>query len=184
MIQTIDLVNHPTDSETYLICANQFERIARAEQERWLPYYYSAYSLVLLSFEESDGEQKDLLLDRAQQNLDQALELKPDESEIYVLQAFLYPSRILVDPMGRGMLYMEKMFAALEKARTLDEDNPRIYFLEGVNTLNLPPAMGGGPEAALPILLEARKKFQEFECKDPLWPTWGEETTLAELEKL
>lgn len=184
MKQTIDQMNNPTNSETIIECANQFERIARAEQKLWLPYYYSVYSLVVLSFEESDGGQKDLLLDRAQQLLDQAMELEPDESEIHVLQAFLYPSRILVDPMGRGMMYMEKMFSSLEKARALNENNPRIYFLEGVNKLNLPPSMGGGPEVAKPILLEAQEKFSEFENKDPLWPEWGEEATLAELEKL
>ncbi len=101
-----------------------------------------------MSYDEGDGAQRDLILDRAQDLLDQALELEPKESELHVLQAFLYPSRILVDPMGRGMTYIELMFSSLEKAKSLNPENPRIYFLEGVNKLNLPPSFGGGADAS------------------------------------
>jgi hypothetical protein len=137
-----------------------------------------------MSFDEADGEKKDLILDRAQALLDAALELETKESELHVLQAFLYPSRILVDPMGRGMEYMGLMFASLETAKALNPENPRIYFLEGINKANLPPSMGGGPEAAKPILEEAVAKFEAFNNSDPLWPHWGEEAARAELDKL
>ena len=76
----------------------------------------------------------------------------PKESELHVLQAFLYPSRILVDPMGRGMEYMGLILTSLETAKALNPENPRIYFLEGINKANLPPSMGGGSELAKPIL--------------------------------
>jgi hypothetical protein len=184
MTGTMELLDQATNPAEFTECANRFERIASAEKSRWMPYYYASYSLVVMSFEEEDGGQRDLLLDRAQELLDKALELEPRESEIYVLQAFLYPSRIMVDPMGRGMLYMEKMFTSLETAKAHNPENPRIYFLEGVNKLNLPPSMGGGPEVASPILEEALDKFKAFHKPDPLWPSWGEEATRAELEKL
>jgi len=184
MTQTIELMENESGSDQYLKCANQFERIAMAEKTQWLPFYYSSYALVVMSFDEPDGGEKDLILDRAQQLLDQALELAPDESELHVLQAFLYPSRILVDPMGRGMLYMEKMFVSLGTAKALNPDNPRIYFMEGVNKLNLPSSMGGGAEVAKPLLEEAKAKFAAFHNEDPLWPGWGEDATQAELDKL
>ena len=184
MTQTIELMENEPVSDQYLKCANQFERIAMAEKTKWLPFYYSSHALVVMSFDEPDGDQRDLLLDRAQQLLDQALELAPEESELYVLQAFLYPSRIMVDPMGRGMLYMEKMFVSLETAKALNPDNPRIYFLEGINKLNLPPSMGGGAEVAKPILEVASAKFAAFHNDDPLWPDWGEDENQAELDKL
>jgi hypothetical protein len=82
------------------------------------------------------------------------------------------------------MLYIEKVFASLETAKKLNPDNPRIYFLEGINKLNLPPSMGGGVEAGKPILEEALQKFETFENEDPLWPGWGEEATREELAKL
>lgn len=184
MLSTMESMDNASGKEDYLRCASQFERIATAEKSKWLPYYYGANSLIIMSFDETDGAKKDLILDRAQQMLDRAFELSPDESELHTLQAFLYPSRIMVDPMGRGMLYMEKMFQTLATAKALNPDNPRIYFLEGVNKLNLPPAMGGGPEVAKPILEEADTKFKAFQNEDPLWPKWGEEANLAELKKV
>ena len=184
MLSTLESMDNASGKEDYLRCASQFERIATAEKNKWLPYYYGANSLIIMSFDETDGGEKDLILDRAQQMLDRAFELSPDESELHTLQAFLYPSRIMVDPMGRGMLYMEKMFQTLATAKALNPDNPRIYFLEGVNMLNMPPAMGGGPEVAKPILEEADAKFKAFHNEDPLWPNWGEEANLAELKKV
>ena len=44
--------------------------------------------------------------------------------------------------------------------------------------------MGGGPEVGKPILEEALIRFKAFENPDPLWPSWGEDATRAELEKL
>lgn len=184
MKSAIEMMEQASEPGKLMESANRFERIATAEKSRWMPYYYASYSLVVMSFDESDGGRKDMVLDRAQELLDQALELEPDESELHVLQAFLYPSRIMVDPMGRGMTYIEKMFASLERARNLNPENPRIYFLEGVNKLNLPPSMGGGADVAQPILEEALTKFEAFTNEDSLWPDWGEEATRAELDKL
>ncbi len=181
LIETLDKASTP---EEYTQCANRFERIAVAEKSLWLPFYYASYSLIVMSFEEEDGAKKDLILDRAQELLDTALELEPDESELHVLQAFLYPSRILVDPMSRGMQYMELIYSSLARAKALNPENPRIYFLEGVNKANLPPSMGGGPDVAGPILKEAVAKFESFTHDDPLWPDWGEEAARSELDKL
>ena len=66
MAQTIELMENEPGSDQYLKCANQFERIAMAEKTKWLPFYYSAYALVVMSFDEPDGGEKDLILDRAQ----------------------------------------------------------------------------------------------------------------------
>jgi hypothetical protein len=184
MKNAIELMEQASEPGELAESANRFERIATAEKSLWMPYYYASYSLVSMSYDEADGAQRDLILDRAQDLLDQALELEPKESELHVLQAFLYPSRILVDPMGRGMTYIELMFSSLEKAKSLNPENPRSYFLEGVNKLNLPPSFGGGADVAEPILEEALVKFEAFTNEDPLWPSWGEEDTRTELEKL
>ena len=82
------------------------------------------------------------------------------------------------------MTYIELIFASLETAKTLNPENPRIYFLEGVNKVNLPPSFGGGADLAKPILEEAVSKFEAFTNEDPLWPGWGEEGARTELEKL
>ena len=180
-------MDQATAAEHYLDCANRFERIASAEKSKWMPYYYASHCLALMSFEESNGEQRDKILDRAQDLLDLSMDLDQDESvksELQVLQAFIYPSRIMVDPMGRGGLYFDKMFASLETSKALNPDNPRPYFLEGTYKLNIPAEMGGGAEAARPILEQALALYGSFSNSDPLWPTWGEKSTRDELEKL
>ena len=184
MQKAIEKMDNASGIEETLECANQFERIANAEENHWLPYYYCANCLIIISFDEADGVKKDAILDRAQQNLDQAFAINPDESELHALQAFLYPSRIMVDPMGRGMIYVEKIAQSLETAKSLNPDNPRPYFLDAINKLNFPPSMGGGPEVAKPIFEEADAKFKAFHNDDTLWPNWGEDTNKAELDKL
>ena len=184
MLGALEKMDQASDPADLIESANQFERIATAEKSRWMPYYYASYSLVVMSFDETDGGKKDQILDRAQELLDKAMELEPGESELHVLQAFLYPSRIMVDPMGRGMDLIGKMLSSLETAKELNPGNPRAYFLEGVNKLNLPASMGGGVEAGKPILEEALQKFEAFANEDPLWPGWGEEATREELAKL
>lgn len=184
MLSAIGMMEQTSDPDHYLESASRFERIATAEKSRWMPYYYASYSLIVMSFDETDGTHKDQVLDRAQELLDSAFELESQESELHVLQAFLYPSRIMVDPMARGMELIGKMFTSLETAKSLNPENPRTYFLEGVNKLNLPPSMGGGAELARPILEEAVSKFETFSNDNPLWPKWGEEAARAELEKL
>ena len=104
MKSTLEILNNTLEDKALLECAGKFERIAAAEKDKWLPHYYGAYALIQLSFNEEDGAQRDLILDRAQEMLDMAMAISPDESELHVLQAFLYPSRIMVDPMSRGRI--------------------------------------------------------------------------------
>ncbi len=77
--------------EEFLESANTFERISQMEQNEWLPLYYAAHCYVVVSFMEQDVAKKDAILDKAQQFLDKAFKLAPKESELYALQAFLYP---------------------------------------------------------------------------------------------
>jgi hypothetical protein len=171
-------------AEEFMDAANRFERIALRESGNWLPYYYATFAYIQISFMEQDMPKRDRVLDKAQSLLDSALAISPDESELYVLQALLYPSRILVDPMGRGMSYMNKIYEALARAKALNADNPRIYYLEAVNTLNIPEAMGGGADKARPVFELAETKFNAFTPVSPIHPDWGREPNEAELKKL
>jgi len=184
MHSSINNLNEARSLEEFQLCANTFERIAVSETKEWLPRYYAAYSLIMLSFEEEDLSKRDQILDKAQDFLDQALELMPDESELHVLQAFIYPSRIMVDPMQRGMILMDEMNSSLELAKKLNPDNPRIYFLQANTTLNLPESMGGGIEQAKTIFMLAEQKFKSFSPASDIHPDWGKEANEAELKKL
>ena len=161
-----------------------FEQFAQDYPDQWIPAYYASQILITTSLEESDPGTKDDMLERAKQSLDACLKLAPKESEIKVIEALYYIGMMSVDPETRGPQYFEDVTWALERAKELNPDNPRAAFLDGMMALNLPDFMGGGPAAAKPIFLEARKKFEAFQNDDPLWPSWGADVVEEELEKL
>lgn len=168
----------------YVEVANQFERISQIEKAEWLPLYYASFAYIMISFQEPDNAKKDTYLDQAQKYLDQAKAIAPAESELYMLQGFLYPSRINVDPMNRGMLYMADMNKSLDKALELNPDNPRVYYLRATMTFHMPEAYGGGAAKALSLFLTAEEKFKIFKPKTGISPDWGKEMNNAELKNV
>lgn len=166
----------------YVEVANQFERISQIEKAEWLPLYYASFAYIMISFQEPDNAKKDTYLDQAQKYLDQAKAIDPNESELYMLQGFLYPSRINVDPMNRGMLYMGDLNKSLDKALELNPDNPRVYYLRATIMHHTPEAFGGGAAKALPLYKTAVEKFGIFKPKTTISPNWGKEMNDAELK--
>jgi tetratricopeptide (TPR) repeat protein len=184
MSQSIEKLFQAKTIPEYVEIANQFERISQIEKAEWLPLYYTSFSYIMISFQEAENAKKDLYLDQAQKYLDQAMAIEPNESELYMLQGFLYPSRINIDPMARGMIYMGKMNESLDKALTLNPDNPRVYYLRATMTYHMPEAYGGGAAKALPLYQTATEKFQIFKPKTELHPNWGKELNETDLKKI
>jgi hypothetical protein len=89
-----------------------------------------------------------------------------------------------VDPQSRGPQYYQNVLDAIQESKNLNPDNPRAWYLDGMMTVNMPEFMGGGPEAAKPIFLEAQEKFKSYLQEDPLWPAWGADLIKEELDKL
>lgn len=184
MKQAIDKLFHSQTIHEYVDVANQFERISTMEKKEWLPLYYVSFSYIMISFKETDNTRRDQYLDQAQKYLDQAMNIEPNESELFMLQGFLYPSRINIDPINRGMTYMGKMNAALDKALELNSDNPRVYYLRATMTANMPEAFGGGAAKALPLYQKAAEKFELFKPKSEIHPNWGKELNTNDLQKI
>jgi len=184
MKQAIDKLFNSQTIQEYVDVANQFERISQIEKAEWLPLYYASFAYIMISFQEAENTKKDQYLDQAQKYLDQAMAIEPNESELYMLQGFLYPSRINIDPINRGMALVGKMNAALDKSLELNPDNPRVYYLRATITANMPEAYGGGAARALPLYQKAAEKFQSFKPKTELSPNWGKEMNDAELAKI
>ncbi|MBE9484841.1 MAG: hypothetical protein IMY74_08340, partial [Bacteroidetes bacterium] len=123
----------------------------------------------------------DKFLDIAEGYLEKARQLSPENSEIEVMQGWIYQGRIQVDPMGRGQLFSQKASESFGKAKNINPDNPRIYFLVGQNILYTPEMFGGGEEAACPYFKKAEDKFDSFKTETPISPDWGRETNFKQL---
>ena len=130
-----------------------------------------------MSFIEKGDKNKEAYCNRAQDLIDEAVKIKSDESELFVLQSLLYYARMAISPMLNGPLYLPKATTALNDAEKLEPDNPRIYYLRGNSIINTPKFFGGGKEAALPVLEKALIMYKNFKQKSAIHPDWGKEET-------
>ena len=116
-------------------------------------------------------------VEKAQVAIDKAKEMAPEESDVWAMQGYIYQGRIWENPMVKGAEFSPLSHQALDKAITLNPENPRAFFLKGQNLLFTPVFYGGGPETALPLLQKANEKFTTFKPASPLHPNWGLEQT-------
>ncbi len=160
--------------EEYQDGANSFERIAEAEKSEWTPLYYAALNNLMISFMDISADQKGKLITLAQSQIDAGLRLKPEETELMVLKLLSYYGKMALNPMDT-MNLMGVASALIDRMKSLNPDNPRIYLEQAEALFNIPPEFGGGGEAARPFLMTAMEKFNAFVPDGPLAPNWGKE---------
>ena len=161
--------------EDYMGVANAFERIALAENNKWLPYYYASLNYVLASYSDSSSSQKDLYLDKADRFINAADSLVPNNSEIYTLKGMIAQARMQVDPMSRWQKYGGEAQFNFQKAMEADSLNPRPEYLIGVGVFYTPKQFGGGLDKAKPILENSLRKYGLFVPASDLMPRWGKQ---------
>jgi hypothetical protein len=160
-----------------LAVANRFERIADAEKNQWLPYYYAALCQVNYGFMQKDPSGIDGIADRAELLIKKADSISPNNSEISLLKAMIATERMIVNPMQRYMEYSPLIEKSLETAKAQDSTNPRADYLKAENVKNTPEQFGGGCAAAAAHLKSAREKFGTFKPASEIHPNWGLQRT-------
>jgi hypothetical protein len=159
--------------DDYLQIANGFERIALAEKEKWLPYYYSSWVYTIASYTDTTKSKKDGYLDEADNFISIADSLEPENSEIFTLKGMIAQARMQVDPMNRWMKYGAMSDQFFKKAMAIDSLNPRPEYLIGIGVYYTPQQFGGGPKNAKPYLEKSLEKFNRFEPENDIAPNWG-----------
>ena len=173
MEKNITLIDSAKSLADFQNVTNNFERIGSAEKTKWLPYYYAAYCYAISSFIDSTISKKDTYLDKADENINIADSLKPDNSEIYTIKGMISQMRLVIKPMERWQKYGPLASNFLKKAKDLDTTNPRPDYLIGQSLLYTPVEFGGGKEVARPVLEEAMKKYEAFKPESSISPGWG-----------
>lgn len=161
-----------------------FERIAEAEKTQWLPYYYAALAQVNAGnviFVGNQGnttvlQKLDAMAEKAEALLSKAEALSKDNSEIFAVKKMAASLRMMVDPMNRYMQYGPQAQQALEAAKKLNPENPRVYLLEGQDKFFTPEQYGGSKAEAKRLFEEALKKYESFKPATALDPNWGRGT--------
>ena len=164
---------------------NTLSRIGAAEEDRWEPYYYSAYGYLKMSgfFEATVERDKHLSLAIAE--VDKGLEIDPSNSELVALKGYIIMLQLSVDPASRGMTHSGMAFEQFNKAIKLNPNNPRAHFLLGRMQQGTAQFMGSGFEQACESLATAKAIFEKGESSDnPFAPTWGEESANASIKEI
>lgn len=161
----------------------KLERAAQVAPTDWLPRYYQAYARTITSFvSKQEDEAKDKYLDQAEAALAQARKLGGEESELLVLQAYIYQARLSISPMLRSMKYSKMVAETLAQAKKINPANPRIYLVQANNVYYTPAMFGGGAEVAKPLFQEAQTRFAAFQPSSVLAPNWGERQVKGRLK--
>lgn len=175
-------IDESKNTADFTTLANQFQRIANAEKDKWLPGYYVAYCYArATTISEMPADDKHKLLDLAQTQIDVLLKTNKTESEIFALQGFIYQMRIT--DMMKGMKFSGLSNESLEKAERLNPNNPRVYYLRGANIFYTPVAFGGGKEKAKPMFEKAAALFESQKPANEISPNWGKEHNTQMLQQ-
>jgi hypothetical protein len=156
-----------------------FERIGDAEKNQWLPYYYAALAQVNVGYTMSMGKsggmtaQLDPIADKSEQLINKADELNKDNSEVYVVKKMIATLRMMADPRNRYMQYGPQAQQALQTAKKLNPENPRVLLLEAEDKFFTPEQFGGSKEEGKKLFEEALKKFDTFKPATAIDPNWG-----------
>jgi len=167
-------------SEEMLATSAFFERVADAEKDKWLPYYYAAQTQILAAWMNPNSD-KDKAAEKANSLILKAELISANNSEIYCLKQMTAVLQLTVDAMSRWQSYGAIASEAIAKAKTADASNPRPYVLEGQYLMNVPEAFGGGKAVAKKILEKSLTLFENFKPTSPFHPNWGKEQATTAL---
>jgi hypothetical protein len=149
-----------------------FERIAKVEEDNWLPYYYAAYGHINSSWGQHDKETTLRHMRAAQEHIDDARAYGGNEAELGVLQGLLNTTYINMDARVYGPKLSPKTTDLYISLMKKYPNNPRVV-------LNYADWMiGSATYFKKPIeeycgVVEKAIKLLESEQKEALQPSWG-----------
>ena len=175
MQKNLDMFDSAKTTVDFQGVAAAFERIGDAEKTQWLPYYYAGLALTMPGWTDTKLD-KDANAERIKTLCDKADGLakdNADKAEILAVKNMAATQQMLVDPQSRWSSYGQEGAGYLSKAKQLNPNNPRLYYLEGAGIFGTPEQFGGGKTKAKPLLQKAVELYKADQPK-PLYPRWGQ----------
>lgn len=150
-----------------------FERIASVEKTNWLPNYYIAFICTIDVFGAKDKTQVPALLTKAQNALDNATVISPNNPEIMVAQAMLYTAILVQDPMTNGQKYSGLAMEQYNKALIIDPKNPRVVFSKAEFEIGGAKYWGTDTKPMCEAVAKSIELFANFKPESQFHPSWG-----------
>jgi tetratricopeptide (TPR) repeat protein len=154
-------VDHGKPAEI-LAARAQFVALSLAEPDSPALHYWVALASwravpLMMDDEKSKERAKKLCKDGIEQ-CDRALARAPKHADAIALKAGLQGLWLSFDP-GSMMTLGMQMGVAMARARDLEPANPRVAFLDGINTFHKPAFVGGGADKARVLFDESIALF-------------------------
>ena len=162
--------------------SNLFERIATAEPDNWLPYYYVSQVNTVASFGEKDEAKLSQQLEKAQEFVDIAKNISSDSPEILVQQALIHTAWVAFDGATYGMTLSGKVAALYAKAAQLAPDNPRVVFSKAEWDMGSAQYFGQDITPYCKDVERSIELFDNFKPESEFHPNWGKERAEAILK--
>ena len=150
-----------------------FERIASVEKANWLPNYYIAFINTIDAFGTKDKDKVTALLSKAQDAIDNATAISPNNTEIMVVQAMLYTAILVQDPMTNGQKYSGLAMEQYSKALAINPNNPRVLFSKAEFEIGGAKYWGTDTKPMCDAITKSIELFANFKPETPFHPSWG-----------
>lgn len=178
-ITVVKLDNAKTVKD-YQLLASDFLRIADAQKDQWLPYYYAAFCNAKIGWlkQNDDPDNIEVFSNKAGEEIKKAgtlidtVKQKKELSEIYCINMMLNQARVFINPQTYGRQYGPTAFNYLQLAKHASSDNPRVLYLLGWQKFATPKMWGGDKALAKQLLTEAKQKL-EADSSSGIEPHWG-----------
>lgn len=149
------------------------ERIAGVEKNNWLPNYYVALINTTEAFNPANKEKVPAMIIKAQNAIDNATLISPNNDEIMVVQAMLYTVVLLQDPMTNGVKYTGLVMEQYGKALAINPNNPRAVFSKAEFEIGSAKYWGTDTKPMCAQIEKSIQLFANFKPETPFSPKWG-----------
>jgi hypothetical protein len=149
------------------------ERIAAAEKSNWLPNYYVALINTTEAFNPANKEKVPAMIIKAQDAIDNATLISPNNDEIMVVQAMLYTVILIQDPMTNGVKYTGLVMEEYGKALAINPNNPRAVFSKAEFEIGGAKYWGTDIKPMCAQIEKSIGLFANFKPETPFSPKWG-----------
>ncbi len=148
------------DPAAILAARATFEAAAIGDRKAAAPRYWVALAdwRALPLLWDRDQAQAARLAKDGLKRIDEAIRLDPNSGGAYALKAALQGMSIGLDPSSMMTLGPDSE-ANFQRARALAPNDPRVWLLDGIGTLNKPANFGGGAEPALARFTKSQELF-------------------------
>jgi tetratricopeptide (TPR) repeat protein len=162
---------------------NLFERIALAEEDNWIPYYYAAQVNTVASFGEKDEQKLTQQLEKAKEFVDIAQRISPNNPELLVQEAMINTAWMSYDGATYGPTLSGKNMQIYSQALQLAPENPRVVYSKANWDMGSARYFGKDTAPYCKDVERALELFATFENDTPFYPSWGEDDAKKVLEQ-